>query len=175
MATASRLAWAMARDQRLPAHQLLARVPRATGGPPGATALVAAASAAIVITLGGNPDALTTLFTASTLLPAILYTATVVLYAWAARHRPLTQPDETSFRLGRWERPVVAGALGWLGVELVILLAPAQFRPAQGYALAAVAVGAVVYLLMRLTEPAAMTSQPPPTHHPGPAGEQPLW
>jgi len=31
------------------------------------------------------------------------------------------------------------------------------------------------YTLLRLTEPAAMTSQPPPPHHPGPATEQPLW
>jgi len=87
----------------------------------------------------------------------------------------LTQPDETPFRLGRWECPVVAGALAWLGVELVILLDPAQFRPAQGYALGAVALGGVVYLGMRLAEPAAMTSQPPPDPDPGPAGEQPLW
>ena len=129
MATASRLAWAMARDRRLPAHQLLTRVPRATGGPPWATVLVAGASALIVVTLGGNPDALTTLFTASTLLPASLYTGTVVLYAWTTRrHGPPTK--DGSLRLGRWERPVVAGALGWLGVELVILLAPARFRPA---------------------------------------------
>jgi len=178
MATASRLAWAMARDRRLPAHRLLARVPRATSGPPWATLLAAGASATIVVTLGGNPDALTTLFTASTLMPAILYTATVGLYAWNARHRP--SAPHTPFRLGAWERPVVAGALAWLGIELVILLAPAQFRPAQAYALGAVALGLVVYTLMRVAEPAAMTSQPRPSQpdpqrDPAPAGEQPLW
>jgi hypothetical protein len=144
--------------------------------------LVAGSSALIVVTLGGNPDALTTLFTASTLMPAILYTATVVVYLWTTqrRHAP-TELDQAPFRLGSWERPVVAGALGWLGVELVILLAPARFRPAQTYAMAAVAVGLVVYALMRLVEPAAMTSQPapaqdtPPVPDAGLAGEQPLW
>ena len=179
MATASRLAWAMARDRRLPAHQLLARVPRATGGPPGATVLAAGASATIVVTLGGNPDALTTLFTASTLLPAILYAGTVGLYAWTTR-RSTPPAEDGSFRLGRWERPVVAGALAWLGIELVVLLAPAQFRPAQAYALGAVALGLVVYTLMRVAEPAAMTSQPRPSlpdpqRDPALAGEQPLW
>jgi amino acid transporter len=158
MTTASRLAWAMARDRRLPAHQLLARVPRATSGPVYAVLLVAGASALIVVTLGGNPDALTTLFTASTLLPAILYTGTVTLFLWTARRIPLI--EQGSFRLGGWERLVATGALGWLGYELVVLLAPAQFRPAQGYALAAVALGAVVYILMRVAEPVAMTSQP---------------
>jgi len=120
------------------------------------------------------------LFTASTLLPAILYTRTVLLYVWTARrHRP--SAEDGSFRLGTWERPVVAGALGWLGIELVVLLAPAQFRPAQAYALVAVAVGVVVYTLLRLTEPAAMTSQQPLAQDrpldpdAGLAGEQPLW
>jgi amino acid transporter len=179
MATASRLAWAMARDHRLPAHRTLAQVPRPSGGPPWATVLVAGSSALIVVTLGGNPDALTTLFTASTLLPAILYTATVVLYAWVARRHP--PAFETPFQLGVWERPVVIGALWWLGYELVVLLAPAQFRPAQTYALGAVALGAVVHMSMRIVDPAAMTSQlpldqdTPPHPDTGPAGEQPLW
>jgi len=98
----------------------------------------------------------------------------VLLYLWTARHHP--PAEDGSFRLGRWERPVVAGALAWLGVELVVLLAPARFRPAQAYALGAL--GAVVYALLRLAEPAAMTSQPqpsPPDPDTRPAGEQPLW
>ena len=100
----------------------------------------------------------------------------MLLYLWTARHHP--PAEDGSFRLGRWERPVVAGALAWLGVELVVLLAPARFRPAQAYALGAVALGAVVYALLRLAEPAAMTSQPqpsPPDPDTRPAGEQPLW
>jgi amino acid transporter len=159
MTTASRLAWAMARDRRLPAHQLLARVPRATGGPVYAVGAVAGASALIVATLGANPDALTTLFTASTLLPAILYTGTVALAVWAARHAPPTT-RQAPFTLGAWQRPVTVGALGWLGYELLVLLAPARFRPAQAYALGAVALGALIYLLLRLAEPDAMTRQP---------------
>lgn len=108
---------------------------------------------------------------------------TTGLYLWVARRGTLLA-QAGSFRLGAWERPVVAGALGWLGIELVILLAPARFRPAQGYALGAVAVGLVVYALLRLAEPAAMTSQPPsqnPPADPGgtsgvtSAGERPLW
>jgi amino acid transporter len=177
MATASRLAWAMARDGRLPAHQLLARVPRAKAGPVFSVLLVAGASALIVVTLSGNLDALTTLFTASTLLPAVAYAGMVGLFAWPARRALPMEP--AVFRLGIWERPVVVGALGWLGYELVILLAPAQFRPAQTYASAAVALGAVVYLLMRAMEPVAMTRQPDPvdtlSQDPASLPDEPPW
>jgi len=97
-----------------------------------------------------------------------------------ATRRGTPPAEDGSFRLGAWERPVVAGPLAWLGCELVVLLAPAQFRPAQTYALAAVAVGLVVYTLLRLTEPVAMTRQPPPAQPPpGPdtalSKEQPRW
>jgi amino acid transporter len=160
MASASRLAWAMARDRRLPAHQLLTRVPRPSVGPVYAVLLVAGASTLIVVTLGRNTDALTTLFTASTLLPAVLYADTVTLFLWVARRMP--PMEQGCFRLGAWERPVATGALGWLGYDLLVLFAPAQFRSAQAYVLAALALGAVVYALMPLTEPTAMTSRPDP-------------
>jgi amino acid transporter len=155
MATNSRLVWAMARDRRLPGHQFLARVPRATGGPTWATLLVAGVSAAIVLLLGTNTGALFTLFTASTLMPAILYAGTVVLYVVVARH---VEVESARFRLGRFEWPVVVGALLRLAFELVVLLGPAQFRAAQRYALGAIALGAVVYALMWVLEPYAMRS-----------------
>jgi hypothetical protein len=157
MVTNTRLIWAMARDRRLPGHQLLGQVPRPTGGPTWSTALAAATSAAIVLVLQHNATALLTLFTASTIMPAILYAGTVLLYVAVARK---LQPEPGRFHLGRWERAVVLGALAWLAYELVILLGPAQFRSAQLYAVGAVALGVVVYGLMWLLEPAAMRWQP---------------
>jgi amino acid transporter len=157
MVTNSRLAWSMARDRRVPGHGLWSRVPRATGGPTWATLLVAGVSAAIVLLLGTSSGALFTLFTASTLMPAILYAGTVVLYAVVARRVRVESP---SFRLGRFEWPVVIGALLWLAYELTVLLGPAQFRGAQRYALGAIALGAVVYALMWTLEPYAMRNQP---------------
>jgi amino acid transporter len=153
MATNSRLAWAMARDRRLPGHQLIARVPRATGGPTFATLMVALLSGGIVAVLGNHTDALVNLFTASTLMPAILYAGTVVLYVGVARK---LRPEPGYFHLGRWEQPVVFGALLWLAYELIILLAPSDFRAAQRYALGAVLLGLVVFGLMWLIEPDAM-------------------
>jgi amino acid transporter len=153
MATNSRLVWAMARDRRLPGHQFLARVPRATGGPTWATLLVAFLSASLVLVLRNNTDALVNLFTASTLMPAILYTGTVVLYVAVARN---SQPQHGYFHLGRWEGPVVVGALVWLAYELIILIAPSDFRTAQRYALGALLLGLLVFGLMLVIEPVAM-------------------
>jgi amino acid transporter len=157
MTSNSRLIWAMSRDRRFPLHQLWARTPRATGGP-SATILAAAVSATILGLLWYNTDALFTLFTTATLLPAGLYAATTLLYVFERRFLRL---DPGPFHLGRWELPVVAGALAWLAYELLILIAPAEFRPAQRYALGAVALGLIVFVVMYLLEPGAMRERLP--------------
>ena len=72
-------------------------------------------------------------------------------------HRVRT--DTRFFHLGRWEWPVIIGSLAWLAYELIILIGPASFRPAQGYALGAIGLGAVVFVVMWLLEPAAMRSE----------------
>ena len=153
MATNARLVWAMARDRRLPGHQLLSRVPKATGGPTWATILVAVAPMAPLVYVRSNTDALLDMFTAGTLMPAITYTGTVLLFAATAR-RVRTEPGY--FQLGRWQQLVVAGALVWLAYELIVLLAPDIFRAAQGYAFVTVLLGVIVFGLMWLLEPRAM-------------------
>jgi len=159
MATNARLVWAMARDRRLPGHQLLSRVPRATGGPTWATLLVAVAPAVPLVAVRSNTGALVDMFTAGTLMPAITYTLTVLLYA-AVAYR--LRPEPGYFHLGRWQRLVVTGALVWLAYELVILLGPDMFRAAQGYALVAVLLGVIVFGLMWLLETDAMRRQDDP-------------
>jgi len=87
MVTNGRLIFSMARDRRLPGHQFLSRVPRATGGPAWATVLAAVLSAAIALVLRTHGGALATLFTASTIMPALLYAGTVLLYLLTSRQR----------------------------------------------------------------------------------------
>jgi amino acid transporter len=153
MATNARLVWAMARDRRLPGHQLLSRVPNATGGPTWATILVAVAPMAPLVYVRSNTDALLDMFTAGTLMPAITYTGTVLLYATVGRR---IRPEPGYFQLGRWQPLVIAGALVWLAYELIVLLGPDIFRAAQGYALLAILLGVVVFGLMWVLEPRAM-------------------
>jgi len=156
MVTNSRLIWSMARDRRLPGHQLWRQVPKATGGPSWATVLAAVVGAAIVLVLRTHTAALVTLFTASTIMPALLYAGTVVLYLAAARRH---QGEAGHFSLGSWEWPVIVGALVWLAYELIILIGPSEFRTAQYYVLGSLAVGVVVFIVMWLTEPAAMRAE----------------
>ncbi|GAB2814499.1 amino acid permease [Streptomyces daliensis] len=157
MVSNSRLVHAMARDGRLPFSGVLSRVPRPTGGPTWATATVAASSVAIVAVFGTNPDALPQLLSAGTLMPAILYAGTVALFI--ATRRKYT-PREDDFRLGKWEKPVVAGAVLWLVVELCVFTIPDDFREAQLYAFATLVLGAVVFAVVWVTRREQLTSEP---------------
>ena len=156
MVTNSRLIWSMSRDRRLPGYQLWRQVPRATGGPSWATLLAAVIGAAITLVLRTHTSALVTLFTASTIMPALLYASTVVLYIFTGRRR---RGEAGHFSLGRWEIPVIAGALIWLAYELIILIGPSEFRDAQYYVLGALGVGLVVYIGQWLLEPYAMRTE----------------
>jgi amino acid transporter len=156
MVTNSRMIWSMARDKRLPGYQLWRQVPRATGGPAWATALAAVIGAVITLVLRTHTSALVTLFTASTIMPALLYASTVLLYIFTGRRR---RTGAGHFSLGRYEIPVLVGSLIWLAYELVILIGPDEFRDAQYYVLGALGVGLVFYVVQWLLEPAAMRAE----------------
>jgi amino acid transporter len=153
MVTNGRLIFSMARERRLPGHQFLSQVPRATGGPSWATILAAVAGAIITLALRTHAGALATLFTASTIMPALLYAGTVLLYVFTRRGRRHTL-------LGRWEIPVVVGALIWLTYELIVLIGPSAFRDAQYYVLGSLGVGLVFYIVQLIFEPRAMRAEP---------------
>ncbi|MCL2781456.1 MAG: amino acid permease [Actinomycetia bacterium] len=142
MTSNGRLVHSMARDQRIPFAETFAKVPRPTGGPVWSAVLVAAVSIAVVATFGANDNALQNVLGAGTLVPAIAYAATVVLYI-ATRRGYKHKADD--FKLGVWEWPVIIGACVWLIAELCIFLIPHEFRTAQYYALGALVLGAIVY------------------------------
>src|SRR5580700_1878761 len=156
MVTNGRMIWSMSRDRRLPGYQLWRQVPRATGGPTWATVLAAVIGALITLVLRTHTSALVTLFTASTIMPALLYASTVLLYVFTARRH---RGQAGHFSLGRYEIPVIAGALIWLAYELIVLIGPSEFRDAQYYVLGALGVGLVVYIGQWLLEPKAMRSE----------------
>ena len=161
MVTNGRLIYSMARDRRLPGHQLLHQVPKATGGPPWATVLAAVIGAVITLALRTHTAALATLFTASTIMPALLYAGTVLLYIVTSRRRGGTgEPGTQAHPFGRYELPIVAGAVIWLAYELIILIGPGEFRDAQYYVLGALGVGLVFYAVQLITEREAMRREP---------------
>lgn len=112
----TRLIWAMSRDERFPAWQLLRRVSRTRHTPVAATLGYLVITQAILAIFSGTSDALFILFSAATLLPAIIYAGTVLLYI--VKRRSL--PASAGFSLGRWEVPVLILASVWLVYELLI-------------------------------------------------------
>jgi amino acid transporter len=159
MVTNGRLIFSMARDRRLPGHQLLNQVPRASAGPPWATILAAVLGGVITLVLRTHTSALATLFTASTIMPALLYSGTVLLYVFTSSRRGASG-GEHHRPFGKWEIPIIAGALVWLAYELIILIGPAVFRDAQYYVLGALGVGLVIFVVQLIVEPRAMRTEP---------------
>ncbi len=140
-----RLVWAMSRDQRFPGWQALGKVSPRFKTPLNATVAMFVISSVILALFSTSTDALFKLFSAATLLPAIIYAITVGLYI--VKRRQL--PPSTGFRLGRWEVPVIAVAVVWLVLALS-LFRDASFRDPWLYVLVMVAIGAVYlgYLLI---------------------------
>lgn len=134
----ARLVWAMARDQRFPGWRLLRRINPATGTPLNAAVFALVVSQAVLALFARSEQALFALFSAATLLPALIYAATVALYVGKRR----SLPPSAGFRLGRWEMPVLVLAVGWLVFEL-LLFRDSSFLQPWAYVLAMVAVGAV--------------------------------
>ncbi len=156
MTSNSRLIYAMARDGRIPFAETFTKVPRSTGGPVWAAVLAAAAPIVITLAFYASSDALAGFLGAGTLMPAILYAATVVLYI-VTRRKFTHHPDD--FQLGAWEWPVVIGACVWLIVELSILIFPEEFRVAQYYAIGTLVVGGVVFAILWSTRRANLTRE----------------
>ncbi len=103
-------------------------------------------SAVILGVFSTSTDALFILFSAATLLPAVIYAITVALYI--AKRRQL--PQSAGFSLGRWEAPIIVVAVAWL-VFALSLFRDASFRQPWLYVfLVMVAIGAVYlgYLLI---------------------------
>lgn len=125
MITGSRLVFAMSRDRRFPGYQLFGRVSDKLHTPIYSTLLIFVGGVVIILAVGGTSSTLANLFTASTILPALIYLATVILYV-ATRHK-LPRDIPGRFSLGRWEWPVVVLSLAWLTLELIVLIGPSEF------------------------------------------------
>ncbi|MFC7642140.1 APC family permease [Streptosporangium lutulentum] len=119
-AACSRIVFAMSRDSRFPAHRLMRRVDPRTHTPVPATILIFVIGVVLMVVLPGA--ALLELITAATILPAIIYGLTVILYLGVRRR---LDRRKGAFDLGRFELPVAFGALTWSVVALFMLAVPA--------------------------------------------------
>ncbi|MEV7908604.1 APC family permease, partial [Streptomyces anulatus] len=140
-----RLVWAMSRDERFPGWQAWRKISPRFGTPLNATVFMCVVGELILAIFSTRTDALFGLFAAATLLPAIIYTATVALYV--VKRKAL--PPSRGFDLGRWEIPVIVVAVVWLVFEL-LLFRDASFADPWTYVLIMLVLGAayLAYLLV---------------------------
>ncbi|MGW6922411.1 APC family permease [Streptomyces sp. NPDC054950] len=155
MVACSRLVYAMSRDGRFPAHRLMRRVNPRTGTPIPATVLVLALGVVLMVALPG--DALLELVTASTILPAIAYGSTIVLYL-AVRGR--LSRRKGAFDLGRFELPVAICALVWTLVALFVLVAPREAFVSVVIVVGLLLLGGLFFVVMLKLDRQALETEP---------------
>ena len=138
MMTGVRLTWAMSRDERFPGWRQWNQISVRFHTPLKATVMFFVLAELILAAFSQSQNALFTLFGAATLLPAVIYAATVVLYLIKRKQLP----DNGKFDLGAWEKPVLIVAVVWLVFELA-LFRDASFKNAWLYVLVMVVLGAI--------------------------------
>lgn len=138
MMTGVRLTWAMSRDERFPGWHQWKEISPTFRTPMKATVLFAILAELILAVFSRSENALFALFGAATLLPAVIYAATVVLYLVKRKDLPVNG----KFDLGAWEKPVLVVAVVWLVFELA-LFRDASFKNAWLYVIVMVVLGAL--------------------------------
>ncbi|MCG7634172.1 MULTISPECIES: APC family permease [Gordonia] len=155
MAACSRQVFAMARDQRFPAHRLMRRVNPATQTPVPATLLILAVGVVLMVALPG--DALIELIIASTILPALIYGGIVLLYLGV---RKRLDHKEGGFSLGRYELPVAVAALIWVCFALFVLVTPDEATVPTLIVGGLIVVGALYFAVMMVRNRAVLDHEP---------------
>ena len=151
----SRIVFAMSRDARFPAHRLMQRVNPRTHTPVPATILIFVIGVILMVALPGA--ALLKLIVSGSILQAIVYLGTLVLYL--AVRRKLGR-KEGGFSLGRFELPVAIGALAWVLVALFVLVSPAEAVVPVVITAGLIVVGGLYFLGMLIFNREALETEP---------------
>jgi amino acid transporter len=154
-ATADAQVFAMARDERFPAHRLLRRVNPRTQTPVAATILIVVLGVVLMVALPG--EALLQLIIGGTVLPALIYGAIVVLYL-AVRKR--LERKEGGFSLGRFELPVAITALSWVAFALFVLMTPNDAFVPDLVVLGLILAGGIYFAKMMIFNPEVLDTEP---------------
>jgi amino acid transporter len=155
MAACSRQVFAMARDERFPAHALMRRVNPRTQTPVPATILILIVGVILMLALPGA--ALLQLIIGSTILPALIYGAIVILYL-AVRKR--LEHKEGGFSLGRFEMPVAIAALIWEAFVLFVLVTPGDATVPTLIVIGLILAGGVYFAYMLIFNREVLDTEP---------------
>jgi amino acid transporter len=124
MAATSRIVFAMARDERFPAHRMFKKVNPHTQTPIPATLLVLAIGVVVMVVMPGG--ALQQLISAGAIFNNIPYAMTIVLYLVVRRK---LGRKEDAFSLGRFEVPVAVIALAWVLTAMFVVIMSSTIVP----------------------------------------------
>jgi amino acid transporter len=155
MAACSRQVFAMARDERFPAHGLMRKVNPRTQTPVPATILILVVGIFLLVVLPG--DALIKLITASTLLPALIYGAIVILYLAVRKH---LERKEDGFSLGRFELPIAVAALIWVAFALFVLVTPGDSTASNVIVAGLILLGGLYFAKMMIFNREVLDTEP---------------
>ena len=155
LATCARVVFAMSRDLRFPAHQLMRRVDPRTRTPIPATILIVIVGFVLMGVLRGG--ALLKLLTVGGLIGAVLYGAIIVLYL-GVRKRLGRQED--AFDLGRFEMPVAIGALVWSVLVVFVLVSPPEALNAVLISIGLLVAGGVYLAYLSMFNRAVLETEP---------------
>lgn len=138
MASASRLIYAMSRDNVFFFSKQFKKISKKSAVPTNAIFLVLGLGIVAVI----FSDSLTLLLGASAVLPSILYLITVLCYAFKHKSLPAVAG---SFNLGKWRTLLLAVASLWLVFEIGILTIPTSYHQVALVVIGLLALGTVLY------------------------------
>jgi amino acid transporter len=155
MAAGSRQVYAMARDERFPAHKVMRRVNPRTKTPVPATILILAVGVVLMVALPG--DALLQLIIGSSTLPALIYGAVTVLYLCV---RKRLESKEGGFSLGRFELPVAFAAIIWVAIALFALMSPGTSLVPDLIVVGLIVVGGLYFAKMLIFNREVLDTEP---------------
>jgi amino acid transporter len=153
--TCARMVFAMSRDARFPAHQLMRRVNPSTQTPVPASILIVVVGVILMVALPGG--ALEKLLTVGGVIGAVLYGAIVVLYLGV---RKRLGRHEDAFDLGRFEMPVAIGALVWSLIVVFVLVSPPGALTAVLISVGILFAGGVYFAYLFISNPEVLETEP---------------
>jgi amino acid transporter len=155
LATCARMVFAMSRDARFPAHQLMRQVSSRTQTPIPATILPVVMGFVLMAVLPG--DALIDLLTSGGVIGAVLYGMIIVLYLTV---RKRLGRQENAFDLGRFEVPVAVGALVWSVIVVFVLVSPSRTLTALLISVGIVLIGGVYFAYLLVSNREVLETEP---------------
>jgi amino acid transporter len=154
----TRIVFAMARDDRMPASRRLSRIHPRLNTPLTAVITVGILDLILLAAFGRTPTALNTIVGITAVLPPIMYGGPCV----AALFRLKRLPNATDWSLGRAENWIIPASVTWIALEL-FSLRDSSLKLGWQYVLAAFGIGAAYLIVRRLTR-----GPLPPAQHPVP-------